>query len=115
MTPFDDPPTSGDVREVRMNLRPDSDDDGCGYWTAGQPGTGVIFGILPDAWRPRAHYRIDSAGRPARYGLRSNGTHRATAPGDVPILRAHALSTRCEGDGHYECRRCIFFCGGSDR
>lgn len=100
MNPFDSPPTSGDIREVRVNLRPD---------------TGMIFGILPDSWRAPAHFRVDGAGRPARYGLHWNGLHRSTVAADLPLLRARALSSSCDGDGHYECRRCIFFSSRVER
>ena len=59
-------------------------------------------------WIPPIHYRVEN-GQPARYDIHGSGRHRLTGKEDVPLLRAHALTAGCDGDGHYECRRCIFW------
>jgi hypothetical protein len=89
-----------------VNLRPDSDSQGCGFWSPGQPGTGVLAMNL-SGWRPPQTYRVEDQ-QPAR-PEHGNGVHRFTDLSNVPLLRARAALSACGGDGHYECRRCIFF------
>jgi hypothetical protein len=98
-----------------MSHRPDSDDvQDCASWAPGRPGDGVLA-IDLTRWRPPEHYRVDERGGPARDARQGSGTHRFTAAEDVPLLRAHDALRPCYGDGHYECRRCIFVRDGEAR
>lgn len=71
-------------------MRPDSDADGCDCWTPGQPGTGTLHQQLKPGTAERYVVRV-SAGLPMG------------APVRLVTFKG------CDGDGHYECRRCIFF------
>lgn len=88
-----------------MSLRPDSEGQECGFWHEGQPGTGVLAMDL-SRWRPPQLHRI------------GGNLYRFTAPADVPLLRARAALSPCHGDGHYECRLCVFWraaaCGSKE-
>jgi hypothetical protein len=95
-----------------MSQRPDDDATGCTLWTEGRPGDGVIVMDMW-GWTPPPSFRVEGD-RPARYGRRASGLHRFTAAEDVPLLRAMDATSACSGDGHYECRRCIFFRSAGD-
>lgn len=83
------------------------DHDNCGSFAPGRPGDGVMRMPLA-GWRPPISFRLDERGAPARDDRNGNGRHRITSSTDVPRLRAMDATARCEGDGHYGCKGCIF-------
>lgn len=88
--------------------------DDCGTFSPGRPGDGVMI-MNMRGWRPPPSYRLDERGAPARDDRDGNGRHRLTGREDVPRLRAMDATARCEGDGHYGCKGCIYFHIRGDR
>lgn len=80
----------------------------CDTFVAGRPGDGVMRVRLA-GWRPPISFRLDERGEPARDDRDGNGRHRLTSREDVPRLRAMDALSRCEGDGHYGCKGCIYW------
>lgn len=91
--------------------RPDSDGQPCTEWTPGRPGDGVRVFPLGTHWQPPVAWLRDERGRPVeneRYPSRLH-IYRFTARADVPMLRGREMLGGCLGDGHYECKGCVFY------
>lgn len=86
----------------------------CDAFLAGRPGDGVMRMPLA-GWRPPLMVRIDARGAPARDNPNGDGHYRFTSPDDAPRLRAMDATARCDGDGHYDCKGCIYFRSRGDQ
>lgn len=79
----------------------------CDAFTPGRPGDGVMI-MNMRGWLPPRVVQIDERGALARENPNGDGRHRFVSPTDAPRLRAMAVLSRCEGDGHYACKGCIY-------